>query len=141
MQGSSSTQPNASPGPLLKGTPGFIGYFENIVENYHAAISDAIDRVVQEEQDSIQNAALQEDSGWSTFSDKLRVQYDNEERTLKYSVSAQSPEEAYKAQVLEFGDEASPASPLLRKTAARNKDSFDSRVLTHAYSTLNKSVK
>lgn len=136
MTGSSLTQPNISSAPLLKGTPEFIGYFEAVIHDYHAAISTAIDHIAEDEQVSLQNAARQSDSEWASLADKIKVEYSADERMLKYSVKTLNDEEAYAAQTLEFGSDKTPALPLLRSAAHRGKDTFRDRVTNKAHQLL-----
>lgn len=136
MTGSSLTQPNISSTPLLKGTPEFIGYFESVIKDYHAAISTAIDYISEDEQDALRNEARHSDSEWSSLADKIKVQYSDDERMLKYSVETNDPDETYKAQTLEFGSDTVAANPLLRSAAHRSKDTFRDRVTNKAHSLL-----
>lgn len=133
MTGSSSTQPSDSSAPLLSGTPAFIGYFENFVNSFKSAVSDAIDRVVAEEQEKVQKLAENSEAGWSDLASKMSVTYSDEDKGLKYSVATSNNTETYKAQTLEFGDEQTPATGLLRSQAARSRDGFQKRVTDLAF--------
>jgi hypothetical protein len=128
MTGSSSTQPNDSSAPLLKGTPEVIGYFEDLVGNFKAAVSQAIDQIAKEEQESIRIEASQSDNGWAELSSQITVQYSSDDKELKYSVSTKNDTEAYKVQTLEFGDQQNPATGLLRSRANRSRPDFQNRV-------------
>lgn len=133
MTGSSSTQPNDSSAPLLKGTPEFVGYLEHTVANFKKAVSQAIDQIAKEEQENIRKVASTSDSGWADLSSQITVQYSDEDKELKYSVATKNDTEAYKVQTLEFGDQDNPATGLLRSQANRSRPGFPDRVysLTH----------
>lgn len=141
MTGSSSTQPSDSSAPLLSGTPAFIGYFEDVVTNFKKAISLAIDQVVAEEQEKIQAIAQASDAGWSELASQINVQYSSEDRGLKYSVATTNNTEAYKAQTLEFGNETTPATGLLRSQANRSRPDFQKRVTDLAYDIFSEGLK
>lgn len=136
MTGSSSTQPNDSSAPLLKGMPEFVGYFQAVISNYHSALSAAIDQIAEDEQAMVRDKARQSDTGWASLADKIKVQYAPEERMLKYSVDTSDLEESNKVQTLEFGDEENAPSPLLRVAAHRGKETFGPRVNSKAYDLL-----
>ena len=136
MTGSSSTQPNASSGPLLSGMFAFVGHFEQVISNYHAALSTAIDHISTDEQAMVRDKARQSDTGWSSLADKINVQYSSEERMLKYSVATEDEKENNKALSLEFGDGDTPPYPLLRTAAHEGKDTFGPRVTDKAYELL-----
>jgi hypothetical protein len=133
MTGSSSTQPNVSSAPLLKGTPSFIGYFDHMVSNFKEAVSQAIEQIAKEEQESIRQEASSSDTGWSDLSSQIMVQYSDEDKELKYSVATKNDTETYKVQTLEFGDQDNPATGLLRSRANRSRDGFQSRVVDLAH--------
>lgn len=141
MTGSSSAQPSDSSAPLLSGTPAFIGYFEDVVTNFKKAISLAIDQVVAEEQEKIQAIAQASDTGWSELASQISVQYSSEDRGLKYSVATTNNTEAYKAQTLEFGNETTPATGLLRSQATRSRPDFQKRVTDLAYDIFSEGLK
>lgn len=128
MKGSSTTQPDARSGPLLSGTPSIIGHFESVISNYRHSLDLAIEQVAQEEEDFIKQKARMSDSGWADLADQIKVQYARDSYGLDYSISTKNNTDAYKAQTLEFGDQMHPASPLLRTSAARSKETFDNRV-------------
>lgn len=136
MTGSSSTQLNDSSAPLLSGMPSFVGYFQSVISDYHAALSRAIDQIAEDEQAMVRDKARTSDTGWASLADKIKVQYSSDERMLKYTVDTADETEAYKAQTLEFGDNTNPASPLLRTAAHRSKESFGPRVTDKAYELL-----
>ena len=133
MQGSSSTQPSGSSGPLLKGTPAFIPYFEKVVAGYKEAVSTALDVVAEQEEQSLQESARGSDTGWEDFADKLRVSYSHEDRDLLYRVETENDTESYKAQTLEYGDRMVPANALLRSSAAKARGTFRKRVTDEAH--------
>lgn len=128
MTGSSSTQPSDSSVPLLSGMPSFVGYFQSVISDYHAALSNAIDQIAEDEQAMVRDKARTSDTGWASLADKIKVQYSSDDRMLQYTVDTADEDEAYKAHTLEFGDDTNPASPLLRTSAHRSKDTFGSRV-------------
>lgn len=136
MTGSSSTQPNDSSAPLLSGMPSFVGYFQSVISDYHAALSHAIDQIAADEQAMVRDKARTSDTEWASLADKIKVQYSSDDRMLQYTVDAADEEEAYKAHTLEFGDDTSPASPLLRTSAHRSKDTFGPRVTDRAHELL-----
>jgi predicted metalloprotease with PDZ domain len=135
MSGSSTIPNTPSSGPLLKGTFSVIEYAEMIVKDYKAAISQAIKDIADEEQEITRNMARSSDSDWSTLADKIKVQYNEEERMLRYSVDT-SEEETTKVQNLEFGHEHTAPNPILRTAAARGKDTFGKRVVNNTYGLL-----
>ena len=137
MTGYSSTQLNDSSAPLLSGMFAFVGHFEQVINNYHAAISTAIDHVSTAEQAMIRDKARQSDTGWAPLADKIQVQYSPEERMLKYSVATEDIKENNKALSLEFGDGDRPPSPLLRSSAHASKENFGPKVTDKAYELLN----
>lgn len=128
MNGSSSTHSNESSGPLLIGIPSIVDHLSDLVANYKSALEVAIEYVAKEEQDAVQQKAMASDSGWADLATAIKVQYSKDSHGLDYSVSTKNSTDAYKAQTLEFGDNMNPASPLLRSSAARTKDTFDKRV-------------
>jgi hypothetical protein len=135
MLGSSTILNTPSSGPLLKGTLSVIEYAEMIVKDYKAAISQAIKDIADEEQEITRNMASSSDSDWSTLSDKIKVQYNEEERMLRYSVDV-SGEDINKVQNLEFGYKHIGPTPILRTAAARGKDNFGNRVANNTYGLL-----
>lgn len=141
MQGSSSTQPSGSSGPLLKGTPAFISYFDKVIAGYHEAVSTALDMVAEEEQTNLQESVKGSDTGWEDFTDKLRVQYSHEDRDLTYRVETENDTEAYKVQTLEYGDRLSPANSVLRSAAARARGTFRRRVTDKAHELITEGLK
>jgi hypothetical protein len=140
MLGSSTILNTPSSGPLLKGTLSVIEYAEMIVKDYKAAISQAIKDIADEEQEITRNMASSSDSDWSTLSDKIKVQYNEEERMLRYSVDV-SGEDINKVQNLEFGYKHIGPTPILRTAAARGKDNFGNRVANNTYGLLFGSYK
>jgi hypothetical protein len=135
MSGSSTIPNTPSSGPLLKGTFSVIEYAEMIVKDYKAAISQAIKDIADEEQEITRNMASSSDSDWSTLADKIKVQYNEEERMLRYSVDV-SGEDINKVQNLEFGYKHIGPTPILRTAAARGKDNFGNRVVNSTYGLL-----
>jgi hypothetical protein len=135
MLGSSTILNTPSSGPLLKGTLSVIEYAEMIVKDYKAAISQAIKDIADEEQEITRNMASSSDSDWSTLADKIKVQYNEEERMLRYSVDV-SGEDINKVQNLEFGYKHIGPTPILRTAAARGKDNFGNRVANNTYGLL-----
>jgi hypothetical protein len=110
---------------------------ESVLSNYASAIKQAITEITQEEQDKAQETARGMDNGWSELADQIKVQYNHEDRELKYSVEGGG----LKAQSLEFGDESNAPTPVLRKHAAMSKDDFNKRVADRAYELLGKASK
>lgn len=133
MQGSSSTDPNPSSGPIVSGTLSLIDYFEAVARDYQDSVKQALEDIAVEERDTLQKQASDSDTGWSQFADKIHVGYNFEEQLMEYSVPV-SGSDLVKAQALEYGDETAAPQPLLRKHAIRSNADLSKRVMarTHA---------
>lgn len=135
MTGSSSTQPNVSSAPLLKGMPSFLHDISVHAANYKAAVSQALEDIASEEQDALRGKAQEQGGPWADLSEHLSVSYDHDARELKYSATAPADSQ-HNPSDLEFGNLETPPSPLLRRTAAENRDSFGSRVTSRTHQLL-----
>lgn len=129
MLGTSTTSSVNSSAPIISGMPAAIGFVEDVINYYESFIKRALDEIAAETQSDIRAQAKAKD-GWRDLSDKINVQYDHDERELKYSVDIEDQE---RVRALEFGTATEAPNPLLRTHAAEGRQNFTDKVMTRVH--------
>lgn len=112
MTGSSTIDSNTGSDGIFTGSFGVVDYAEYILNNYDDVLSKTLKEHAKEAQRQLRKQARESETGWRDIAKHIRVEYKHDERNFVYSVKGKKNQET--AMNLEFGNGATPPTPLLR---------------------------